>query len=191
MAINSYLRSGFSVESVSNVGRKQTEKTLCTMLRLTIIIIILTFFGCKSEDEKIDIKFGQSPKCQSDKWLTFEYDVATYYYDTSGTMYKYVYHNGDSTINVYRKSHVGKILSADNVKDLDAILSCKMYCGTPDDSIASGLVDPRDLIVFTKGDKLTGYVATNFYDLSIYSLPSTNTTDLCALKYLFQTIRQR
>jgi hypothetical protein len=161
------------------------------MLRLTIIIIILTLFGCKSEDEKIDIRFGQSPKCQSDEWLTFDYDVATYYYDTSGTMHKYVYQNGDSTINVYRKLHVGKILSADNVKDLNAILSCKMYCGTPDDSIAAGLLDPRDLIVFTKEDKLTGYVATNFYDLSIYSLPSTNTTDLCALKYLFQTIRKQ
>lgn len=159
------------------------------MLRLTILIFGLTFFGCQSDEEKFDIRFGQSPKCQSDNWLTFDYDKATYYYDTSGTMYKYVHRNGDSTINLYRRSHVGKTLSADNVKNLNAILSCKMYCGTPDDTIASGLADPQDLIVFTKDDKLTGYLATNFYDLSIYSLPSTNTTDLCALKYLFKTIR--
>ena len=159
------------------------------MLRQTIIIFILTVLTSCSNEPSYDIQWGPNPRQKCGDWLTFDYDRATYYHDTSGTLWKQVYN--DSLVSLYISSHNGKTLTADNIKNLDAILSCKMFCGTPDDSVFVTLTNPEHLVTFTMDNKVTGYISADFYSGKITSWPTTKSEELCALKYLFQTVRRQ
>ena len=159
------------------------------MLRLTISIFILTLLTSCHNEPSYDIQWGPNPKGDCGNWLAFNYDQAIYFHDTSGTLWKHIYN--DTVVNLYNLSHKGTVLTLDNIKDLNAILSCKMFCGTPNDSIFVALSNPEHLVTFTKGNKVTGYISADFYSGKINSMPTTKSEELCALKYFFQSIRRQ
>ena len=157
------------------------------MLKHSIILVVLILLVSCSQ-QSYDVQWGPDPKQKCDDWLTFDYNQARYFYDTSGTLWKYI--QNDSLIGLYIATHKGTSLTSENVKNLDAILSCKMFCGSHEDSVSVALNNPEHLVTFTKDNKITGYVSADFYSRNLTCMPATKSEELCALKYLFQSIRR-
>ncbi len=158
------------------------------MPKLTLILVLILLTSCDSEP-MFDIRWGPNPRVACGNWLEFDYDKAIYFYDTCGTLYQHDYN--DSIVNLYRLSHKGKVLTSQNINDLNAILSCKMYCGTSNDSIFATLNNPEHLVTFVKEKRVIGYISVDFYSGTIKSLPTTKSNELCALDVFFQSIRKQ
>lgn len=159
------------------------------MLRQTTITFILSMLiSCNNEPSCI-IQWGPPSKQNCGDWLTFEYDQAIYYHDTTGTLWKHI--GNDTAVGLYSSSHNGKTLTPENIKNLNEILSCEMYCSIPDDTIRVALTNPEHLVTFIKDNKLTGYVSADFYSGKITSWPITKSEELCALKVLFHAVRRQ
>lgn len=156
--------------------------------QLFLFFILLVSSSCSNEPLGT-VQWGPEPRQSCGDWLTFDYDQAIYFHDSTGTLWQSV--SNDTSLNKYILSHSGKALSADNIKNLGKILSCKLFCGAPEDSVFVAVNNPEHLVTFFKNKKLSGYVSVDFNSGKIYSRPATRSEELCALKYLFQAIRQQ
>lgn len=124
------------------------------MLRQTIIILTTILFSCDNKPD-VQVKFGCDPPCEKKTWLTFSYDCAYLFHDTTGAIKNAL---DNDTLLQYTRHHNGPRLKPEVIKNIDQALSCGLWtCDkTP---TKKELYNPYDIIVFVQSTVPVGYIS--------------------------------
>ena len=156
------------------------------MLRQTIIILTTILFSCKNE-QTVGVKFGCDPPCEKKQWLTFSYDCAYLFQDSSGAIKSSL--DNDTLLN-YIRHHNGPRLNSENIKNIDQALSCGMWtCDkTP---TKKELYNPESIIVFVKSTVPVGYVTVCSKSNIVDCRPNSDNKEISVLSSILNNITRQ
>src|SRR5262245_18857310 len=93
------------------------------MEKLFLFFLILVFTSCSNEP-KVLVKWGCDTSVKAKNWLSFKYDKAVLYTDSSGSILKAF---SDHSFEKYTDLHAGKTLNYEDIKGINDALSCRMW----------------------------------------------------------------
>jgi hypothetical protein len=142
------------------------------MFRLTIIsLIILT--SCRQEPELIWTG-GCPPGCVVTPWLTFKFDKAFMFTDSSGKIKEAI---KNDSFDEYYKNNKGYLLKTQTIDYINKTLSCDAYsCNPPKPD--STKFNPTNLILFIYEEKVVAEIAVCFSSNIVMSRPKATLYDI-------------
>ncbi len=153
---------------------------------LTVIFLTTLLFSCKNEPT-VDVKFGCDPPCEKKPWLTFSYDCAYLFQDSSGSIKSSL---DNDTLQSYIRHHNGPRLSSENIKTIDQALSCGMWTceKTP---TKKELYNPENIIVFVQSSVPVGYVAVCSKSNVVDCKPNSDNKEISVLSSILNSITRK
>ncbi len=156
------------------------------MYRLIAIILTAILLSCKNEP-MAGIKFGCDPPCEKKSWLTFSYDCAYLFQDSSGAIKSAL--DSDTLLN-YIRHHNGPRLSSENIKIINQALSCGMWtCDkTP---TKKELYNPENMIVFVQSTVPVGYITICSKSNIVDCKPNSDNKEISVLSSIINNITHK
>lgn len=125
------------------------------MLRQTIILLTFLIFSC--DNRKCgEVKFGCDPPCEDKEWLSFQYDKAILYHDTTSDIKSAI---DSKTLAAFTAHHSGQTISEDAIKNLNDALSCRLWTCTKTPT-EQRLFNPDNIIIFIKDNLPVAHIVT-------------------------------
>lgn len=166
--------------------KSSSYKGVSAMFRQTIILLIILLVSCDNKTES-QIKFGCDPPCEKKQWLTFSYDCAYLFQDSTGAIKKTL--EGDTLLN-YTRHHNGPRLSSEDIKNIDQTLSCGLWvCDKA--PTKKELYNPESIIVFVKSTVPVGYVTVCSKSNIVDCNPNSNNKEISVMTAIVHSITHR
>ncbi len=140
-------------------------------IKLTLMAFSLLFLSC--ENEAIYMQAGCNAPCNPKKWLTFEYDRALLFHDTTSKLTEAL---TQKDLSSYVNKNSGVLIDSSWINNIDQALSCKIWTCS-DDTIRRELYDPKDLITFIKKDSIVAYIVPCFKSKLVFCFPDSKNKD--------------
>lgn len=145
------------------------------MFRQTIILLTILLFSCDNKPD-VQVKFGCDAPCVSTPWLTFDFDKAFMYTDSSGNIKTAIKNN---SFDKYYADNKGYPLKKRWTDFINQTLSCEAWSCSPPPPDSSKF-NPTNLVLFVHEDKVVAEIAVCFSSNIVMSRPKAALYDIGA-----------
>src|SRR5688572_12484599 len=113
------------------------------MFKQAILVLSILFVSCDNQKGS-QIQWGCDPPCKPARWLTFSYDKALLFHDTTGKLLSALAHK---KLEEFVKQNHGTEISERVITSIDESLSCKMWT-CAHHTVKRNRFAPTDVIAF-------------------------------------------
>ena len=158
-------------------------KVIPILLFCFLGILLMSTLSCQRKQD-IQVKFGCDPPCAEKPWLTFSYDCAYIFQDTTGAIKSALVND---TLLQYTRHHDGMRISEENIAFINQALSCSLWTcvKTP---TRKELYDPENIIVFVQSTVPVGYLAICSQSKIVDCNPQSDNRDFALFSTLLHEI---
>lgn len=156
------------------------------MYRLAILILMTLLLSCDHKPV-VQVKFGCDPPCEKKPWLTFSYDCAYLFQDTSGSIKSSI---ENDTLLQYTRHHTAPRISKKNIETMDEALSCGLWTciKTP---VKKELYNPENIIVFVLSTVPVAYITICSKSDSVDCKPHSDNAEIAIFSSILNNITRK